>query len=99
MSRTVATQGVRHGLSFRPATPDIELLEAMSPESPICQGSSRKRGEGIPSHLFFASTTSMPTLGQLKAQGYRLINEAPVAGRTRLPRLPFLHPAAGNGRV
>jgi methylmalonyl-CoA epimerase len=90
---TVATQGVRTAF-LSAGDADIELLEATSPESAIARF-IEKRGEGI-HHICFRVDDIEAHLGQLKAQGYRLINEAPVPGAHGC-RVAFLHPAAGNG--
>lgn len=90
---TVATQGVRTAF-LSAGDADIELLEATSPESAIARF-IEKRGEGI-HHICFRVDDIEAQLGQLKAQGYRLINEAPVPGAHGC-RVAFLHPAAGNG--
>jgi methylmalonyl-CoA/ethylmalonyl-CoA epimerase len=90
---TVATQGVRTAF-LSAGDADIELLEPTSPESTIAKF-IEKRGEGI-HHLCFRVDDIEGHLGRLKAQGYRLINEAPVPGAHGC-RVAFLHPATGNG--
>lgn len=73
---------------------NLELLEPTSPDSPIAKF-IEKRGEGI-HHLCFRVDDIEAHLERLKAEGYRLINEAPVPGAHGC-RVAFLHPAAGNG--
>ncbi|HEX7152558.1 MAG TPA: methylmalonyl-CoA epimerase [Thermoanaerobaculia bacterium] len=73
---------------------NLELLEPTSPDSPIAKF-IEKRGEGI-HHLCFRVDDIEAQLAKLKAEGYRLINEAPVPGAHGC-RVAFLHPAAGNG--
>jgi methylmalonyl-CoA/ethylmalonyl-CoA epimerase len=90
---TVATQGVRTAfLSAGDAS--IELLEPTGPETNVAKF-IEKRGEGI-HHICFRVDDIESHLGRLKAQGYRLINEAPVPGAHGC-RVAFLHPATGNG--
>lgn len=89
----VETQGVRTAfLSVGDA--NLELLEPLSPASSVAKF-IEKRGEGI-HHLCFRVDDIESHLARLKAEGYRLINEAPVPGAHGC-RVAFLHPAAGNG--
>jgi methylmalonyl-CoA/ethylmalonyl-CoA epimerase len=90
---TVGTQGVRAAF-LSTGDADIELLEPTSPDSAVARF-IEKRGEGI-HHICFRVDDIESQLVRLKAQGYRLINEAPVAGAHGC-RVAFLHPAAGNG--
>jgi methylmalonyl-CoA/ethylmalonyl-CoA epimerase len=90
---TVETQRVKTAfLSVGDA--NLELLEPTSPDSPVAKF-IEKRGEGI-HHLCFRVDDIEAHLERLKAEGYRLINEAPVPGAHGC-RVAFLHPAAGNG--
>jgi methylmalonyl-CoA/ethylmalonyl-CoA epimerase len=90
---TVATQGVR--TAFLPVgQSSIELLEPTGPDSAVAKF-IEKRGEGI-HHICFRVDDIEAHLERLKAEGYRLINEAPVPGAHGC-RVAFLHPAAGNG--
>jgi methylmalonyl-CoA/ethylmalonyl-CoA epimerase len=73
---------------------NLELLEPTSPDSPIAKF-IEKRGEGI-HHICLRVENIEEHLERLKAEGYRLINEAPVPGAHGC-RVAFLHPAAGNG--
>jgi len=90
---TVDTQGVRTAF-LSAGDADIELLEPLGPESSVAKFID-KRGEGI-HHICFRVDDIETHLERLKAQGYRLINEAPVPGAHGC-RVAFLHPAAGNG--
>ena len=90
---TVETQRVKTAfLSAGDST--LELLEPTSPDSPIAKF-IEKRGEGI-HHICLRVENIEAHLERLKAQGYRLINEAPVPGAHGC-RVAFLHPSAGNG--
>lgn len=89
----VATQGVKTAF-LSVGDSNIELLEPLSPESSVAKF-IEKRGEGI-HHICFRVTNIQEHLDRLKAEGYRLINEAPVPGAHGC-RVAFLHPAAANG--
>jgi methylmalonyl-CoA/ethylmalonyl-CoA epimerase len=73
---------------------NIELLEPLSADSSVAKFID-KRGEGI-HHICFRVDKIEQHLERLKAEGYRLINEAPVPGANGC-RVAFLHPSAGNG--
>jgi methylmalonyl-CoA epimerase len=73
---------------------NLELLEPTSPDSPIAKF-IEKRGEGI-HHICLRVDNIEEHLERLKAEGYRLVNEAPVPGAHGC-RVAFLHPSAGNG--
>src|SRR5262249_45111223 len=73
---------------------NLELLEPLSDDSPVGRFIER-RGEGI-HHICFRVTNLEWHLEKLKGEGYRLINEAPVAGAQGC-RVAFLHPSSGNG--
>jgi methylmalonyl-CoA/ethylmalonyl-CoA epimerase len=90
---TVETQRVKTAF-LSVGDSNLELLEPTSPDSPIAKF-IEKRGEGI-HHLCFRVDDLEAHLERLKAEGYRLINEAPVPGAHGC-RVAFLHPAAGNG--
>jgi len=90
---TVETQKVKTAfLSVGDA--NLELLEPSSPDSPIAKF-IEKRGEGI-HHICLRVDDLESHLVRLKAEGYRLVNEAPVPGAHGC-RVAFLHPSAGNG--
>ncbi len=91
---TVETQNVRTAFLSVGGGVSIELLEPAGPESTVARF-IEKRGEGI-HHICFRVDDLEAHLGRLKAQGYRLLNEAPIPG-SRGCRVAFLHPAAGNG--
>ena len=90
---SVESQGVKTAF-IRVGDANLELLEPMSEDSPVGRFIER-RGEGI-HHICFRVTNLEWHLESLKSQGYRLINEAPVAGAQGC-RVAFLHPADGNG--
>lgn len=69
----------------------IELLEAISPESPIARFIG-KRGPGI-HHLTLAVDDLQEKLSMLEAQGIKLINSTPRVGAGG-ESIVFLHPSS-----
>jgi methylmalonyl-CoA/ethylmalonyl-CoA epimerase len=90
---TVDTQRVKTAF-LSVGDSNLELLEPTSPDSPVAKF-IEKRGEGI-HHICFRVENIEAHLERLKAEGYRLIDEAPVPGAHGC-RVAFLHPSAGNG--
>lgn len=90
---TVETQKVKTAF-LSAGDANLELLEPSSPDSPIAKF-IEKRGEGI-HHICLRVDDIESHLARLKAEGYRLVNEAPVPGAHGC-RVAFLHPSAGNG--
>lgn len=90
---TVETQGVKTAF-LSVGDSNLELLEPTSPDSTVARF-IEKRGEGI-HHICFRVDDIESHLARLKAQGFRLINEAPGPGAHGC-RVAFLHPSAGNG--
>ncbi len=72
----------------------IELLEPMSPESPIAKA-IESRGEGL-HHVAFATDDVASQLKQAKDNGVKLINETPVPGAGG-KQVAFLHPKSMKG--
>jgi methylmalonyl-CoA/ethylmalonyl-CoA epimerase len=92
-TETVETQKVR--TAFLPVgDATLELLEPTGDDSPIAKH-IEKRGEGI-HHICLRVSDIEAAIATLKAKGYRLVNEAPVAGAHDC-LVAFLHPSAGNG--
>jgi methylmalonyl-CoA/ethylmalonyl-CoA epimerase len=92
-TEVVETQKVRTAF-LSVGDSNLELLEPTGPDSTIAKF-IEKRGEGI-HHICLRVDDIEAHLARLKAEGYRLINEAPVPGAHGC-RVAFLHPAAGNG--
>ena len=90
---TVETQRVKTAF-LEVGDAHLELLEPTGPDSPVAKF-IEKRGEGI-HHICLRVDDLESRLAELKAKGYRLINEAPVPGAHGC-RVAFLHPVAGNG--
>ena len=72
----------------------VELLEPLSPESPVGRFLS-KRGPGI-HHLAVEVADINAALADLKKRGARLIDETPRVG-ARGCLVAFVHPATTNG--
>ena len=89
----VATQGVKTAF-LSAGDSNLELLEPLSPDSTVAKF-IEKRGEGI-HHICLRVDDIESHLHELKAKGFRLINETPVEGAHGC-RVAFLHPSAGNG--
>ncbi len=73
---------------------EIELLEAMSDDSPVAKF-IEKRGEGI-HHLALRVDDLEAALAELKEKGVRLIDETPRYGAGGA-RIAFVHPKATGG--
>ena len=74
--------------------PLVELLEALSPDSPIARFVA-KRGPGI-HHICFAVDDLDGVLERCRAAGIRLIDETPRIGAEK-KRIAFLHPSSTAG--
>lgn len=79
---------------FKTGESKIELLEATSPESAIAKYLD-KRGEGI-HHIAFEVEDIHQSMEELKAKGFRLLNEAPKRGADN-KLVCFIHPKSANG--
>ncbi len=89
----VADQKVRTAF-FTLGETHIELLEPMTPDSPIASF-LEKRGEGI-HHIAYLSDDLEQQMQQVREQGCRLINESPVAGAGD-KKIAFIHPKSTHG--
>ncbi|WP_018110868.1 methylmalonyl-CoA epimerase [Thermus igniterrae] len=90
----VAAQGVRVALLQGEGETLLELLAPLGPETPVGRFLA-KRGPGL-HHLAFATPQIAEELTRLKAQGARLIDEAPRPGFGG-HKVAFLHPSFGLG--
>jgi methylmalonyl-CoA/ethylmalonyl-CoA epimerase len=72
----------------------VELVAATSDDSPI-KKFIEKRGEGLHHICIFVKDIDA-RLREMKAAGYRLIDEAPRTGAEGT-RIAFVHPSSGNG--
>src|SRR5688572_8750109 len=80
--------GLRAGESL------VELLEAETPDSPICKFVA-KRGPGI-HHICFAVDDLNATLERCRRAGLRLIDDKPRLG-AKGKHIAFLHPSSTGG--
>ncbi len=92
----VAAQGVRVALLGGEGETLLELLFPLGPETPVGRFLA-KRGPGL-HHLAFATPRLEEALARLKAEGARLIDEAPRPGFGG-HRVAFVHPAFGLGTL
>ena len=72
----------------------IELLEALSADSPIAKFIAKK-GEGI-HHIAFEVKDIRAEMARLKAEGFVLLNEEPKIGADN-KLVCFVHPKGANG--
>lgn len=73
----------------------IELLEPMTPDSPIAKFLEKNPAGGV-HHVAFASSEIGEQLKQASGAGVKLINEAPVPGAGG-KMVAFLHPKSTFG--
>ncbi|GLV49109.1 methylmalonyl-CoA epimerase [Thermus sp. LT1-2-5] len=90
----VPAQGVRVALLGGEGEALLELLAPLGPETPVGRFLA-KRGPGL-HHLAFAVEDVARELARLKAQGARLVDEAPRPGFGG-HKVAFLHPSFGLG--
>ena len=79
---------------LRPGETDIELLESIGSEGPIAKFIERN-GPGI-HHICLEVDDIEAALAELKASGYRLIDEEPRTGAGGY-RVAFVHPKSAGG--
>ncbi len=91
-SATVEEQGVKAAL-LTIGESEIELLEPLSPESPVGRFLERK-GEGL-HHICFQTPDVAAELEGLKEKGVQLIDQTPRRGLAGM--ICFLHPKASRG--
>jgi len=89
----VASEGVRTSF-FDAGGIKIELLEAISPDSPIAKF-IEKRGEGI-HHLAFDVEPIGDKMTELREQGFMLLSDEPKPGADN-KEIVFLHPKSTQG--
>ncbi len=89
----VESEGVK--TAFLQSGPNkIELLEAISPDSPI-RKFIEKRGEGI-HHIAFDVDDIEAEMSRLKQEGFVLLSEKPMPGADN-KLVCFVHPKSANG--
>jgi methylmalonyl-CoA/ethylmalonyl-CoA epimerase len=89
----VPDQGVEE-VMFTVGRSAIQLLGALGPDTPVGRFLS-SRGPGL-HHVAYRVTDVAAALDGLRAEGARLIDEAPRAGG-RGSLIAFVHPAAAGG--
>ena len=92
-AETVETEGVTTSF-FRVNQTKIELLQAITPDSPIMKF-LEKKGEGV-HHLAFEVDDIVAEMERLKADGFTLLSETPKRGADN-KWVCFLHPKGTNG--
>jgi methylmalonyl-CoA/ethylmalonyl-CoA epimerase len=90
---TIASQGVEAAL-LEVGDSHVELLAPLADDTPIGRFLAA-RGPGL-HHVAYRVDDVAATLGELRAAGVRLIDEAPRSG-IRGSRVAFLHPSAAGG--
>jgi len=89
----VVSEGVRTAF-FQTGVSKIELLEALSDDSPIARF-LQKRGEGI-HHIAFAVDDIHAEVKRLEDEGFEIINPEPKPGADN-KLVVFLHPKSTHG--
>lgn len=89
----VESEGVSTSF-FRVGETKIELLQALSSDSPIAKF-IEKRGEGI-HHIAFEVDDIHSEMKRLQEEGFELIHTEPKDGADN-KRICFLHPKSTNG--
>jgi methylmalonyl-CoA/ethylmalonyl-CoA epimerase len=89
----VEAQGVEEVL-FRVGSSYVQLLGALGPDTPVGKFLER-RGEGV-HHVGYRVGDLAAVLASLRADGVRLIDEAPRPG-SRGTSIAFIHPSAFRG--
>ena len=88
----VETEGVITSF-FKVGENKIELVEALTPESPIAKFIAKK-GEGI-HHIAFAVTDIHAEMQRLQAEGFKLLSSEPKIGADN-KLVCFIHPKDTN---
>ena len=91
--QTVLEQGVKVAF-YSAGDVRIELLEPLSPESPIAKF-IQKRGEGI-HHIAYETNSILNDLDKIAEKGARLIDKTPRKGAHNM-NIAFLHPKSTGG--
>ena len=91
---TVPDQGTRVVFLSARSGPDLELLAALGPETPVGKFLA-KRGPGT-HHICYAVPNLEAAIADCMAQGLHMIDEVPRIG-AKQKRLAFIHPKAVGG--
>jgi methylmalonyl-CoA/ethylmalonyl-CoA epimerase len=90
---TVESQGVEEVL-FAVGSSYVQLLRPLGPETPVGRHLAT-RGPGV-HHVAYRVASVAKVLERLRAEGYRLVDEAPRPG-SRGTTIAFVHPKAMGG--
>ena len=91
----VESDGVEEAL-LKVADSYVQLLTPVRPDSPVARY-LEKRGEGL-HHIGYRVDDCAAALERVKAQGHRVIDEAPRPG-SRGTTVAFLHPKTAYGTL
>ena len=91
---TVESQGTRAVFLSAHTGPDLELLVALGPETPVGKFLA-KRGPGV-HHLCYAVANLEAAIATCQARGLQMIDETPRVG-AKGKRLAFIHPKSAGG--
>ena len=91
----VERDGVEEAL-LKVAESYVQLVTPTRPDSPVAKY-LEKNGEGI-HHVGYRVSSCAEALGSIKAQGHRVIDEAPRPG-SRGTTVAFVHPKAAFGTL
>jgi methylmalonyl-CoA/ethylmalonyl-CoA epimerase len=91
----VESDGVEEAL-LRVADSYVQLLTPTRPDSPVAKY-LEKRGEGL-HHIAYRVDDCAATLERVKAQGHKVIDEAPRPG-SRGTTVAFVHPKTAFGTL
>jgi methylmalonyl-CoA/ethylmalonyl-CoA epimerase len=69
----------------------IQLLEPLSPESPVAKMIEKNGGRGGFAHIAYRVTSAQQAFDTMKAQGFKIIDKAPRPG-SRGTTVFFVHP-------
>ncbi len=92
---TIESDGVEEAL-LKVADSYVQLLTPVRDDSPVAKY-LEKKGEGI-HHVGYRVDDCAAALAQVKAQGHRVIDEAPRPG-SRGTTVAFVHPKAAFGTL
>jgi methylmalonyl-CoA/ethylmalonyl-CoA epimerase len=95
----VTAQGVRaHFVTLPRESAHLEFLEVLDPQGAVAKF-IEKRGPGIHHLSFRVERGALDGIcAQVRAAGYRLIYDAPMAGAHRM-RINFIHPSSAGGML
>lgn len=92
-TETVDAEGVRIAF-LRAGDVNLELLEAIRPDSPIARFLGR-RGEGV-HHIAFATDDIAASIRTARSLGFDVLDEAPRVGHGGR-KVAFIHPRSAHG--